>query len=112
MASANNQTGLPIGLVLARMYQGIDLGVFRVVCATPPQHFGVLKKIFLPLMISVQRYAGLFLVVLGRLARGRTKSANLLPEGSEKHLLSLLAFLRALKEACRHSCRAPVEVGL
>ncbi len=40
------------------------------------------------------------------------KSANLLPEGSQKHLLSLLVFLSALKEACGHSCRAPVEVGL
>ncbi len=70
------------------------------------QHFGVLKKIFLPSMIGVQQCAGLFLVVLRRLACGRTKLANLLPEGSQKHLLSLLAFLRALKEAFRHSCRA------
>ncbi len=53
---------------------------------------GSLKGIFLPLMIGVQKYAGLSLVVLGRLARGRTKSANLLPKGSCK-LGSLLAFL-------------------
>ncbi len=39
---------------------------------------------FLPLMIGVQQYAGLSLVVLGRFARGRTKLANLLPEGSCK----------------------------
>jgi hypothetical protein len=63
-------------------------------------------------MIGVQQCADLFLVVLGRLTCGHTKLANLLPEGSQKHLLSLSAFLRALKEACRHSCRAPVEVGL
>jgi hypothetical protein len=63
-------------------------------------------------MIGMQQYAGLFLVVLGRLARGCTKSANILPEGSQKYVLSLSAFLRALKEACRHSCKAPVEVGL
>jgi hypothetical protein len=63
-------------------------------------------------MIGMKQCAGMFLVVLGRLARGRTKLANLLPEGSQKHVLSLLAFLCALKEACRHSCRAPVEVGL
>ncbi len=69
------------------------------------------KKIS-PLMIGVQRCAGLFLVVLGRLARGRTKLVNLLPEGSQKHVLSLSAFLCALKEACWHSCRTPVEVGL
>jgi hypothetical protein len=62
-------------------------------------------------MIGMEQCAGLFLVVLGRLACGRTKSANLLPEGSRK-VLSLLAFLHALKEACRHSCRAPVQVGL
>jgi hypothetical protein len=67
-------------------------------------HFGVLERIFLPLMIGVQQYAGLSLVILGRLARGHTKSAILPPEGSQKHVLSLLAFLRALKEACRHSC--------
>jgi hypothetical protein len=70
------------------------------------------KRIFLPLMISMQRYAGLALVVLGRLARGHTKLANLLQEGSWQKILSLSAFLCALKEACRHSCRAPVEVGL
>ncbi len=75
-------------------------------------HFGVLEKIFLLLMISMQQYAGLSLVVLGRLACGRTKSANLLQEGSWQKILSLLAFLGALKEACRHSCRVPVEVGL
>ncbi len=45
-------------------------------------HFGVLEIFFLPLMISVQQTAGLSLVVLGRLARGRTKLANLLQEGS------------------------------
>jgi hypothetical protein len=71
-----------------------------------------MKRFFLPLMIGVQQCAGLFLVVLGRLARGRTKLAYLLPEGSQKYALSLLAFLRALKEACQHSCRAPVEVVL
>ncbi len=63
-------------------------------------------------MIGVQQYAGLSLVVLGRLARGRTKLANLLQEGSWQKILSLLAFLCALKEACWHSCRAPVEVGI
>ncbi len=52
-------------------------------------------------------------VVLGRLARGRTKLANLLQEGSWLKILSLSAFLCALKDkACRHSCKAPVEVGL
>ncbi len=56
------------------------------------QHFGVLEKIGFPSMIGVQRWAGLFVVVLGRLARGRTEPANLLPEGSHK-LLSLSAFL-------------------
>jgi hypothetical protein len=63
-------------------------------------------------MIGVQQYAGLSLVILGRLARGRTKSANLLQEGSWRKILSLSALLCALKEACRHSCTAPVEVGL
>ncbi len=75
-------------------------------------HFRVLKKSFLPSMISVQQYTGLSLVVLGRLACGRTKLANLLQEGSSRKLLSLLAFWHAFKEACRHSCRAPVEDGL
>ncbi len=73
---------------------------------------GSSKRFFLPSMIGVQQYAGLSLVVLGRLARGRTKLANLLQEGSWRKILSLLAFLCALKEACWHSCRAPVEVGL
>ncbi len=49
-------------------------------------------KEFSPSMIGVQQCAGLFLVVLGRLAHGHTKPANLLTEGSHK-LLSLLAFL-------------------
>ncbi len=56
------------------------------------RHFGVFEKIFSPLMIGVQQCAGLSLVVLGRLAHGYTKLANLLPEGSRK-LGSLLAFL-------------------
>jgi hypothetical protein len=93
VASADNQTGLPIGLALTRAYQGIVLEVFKVVSPTLPQVAGVLKKIFLPLMIGMQQYAGLSLVVLWRLARGRTKLANLLPEGSQRKILSLLAFL-------------------
>ncbi len=59
------------------------------------QHFGVLKKNFLPSTIGVQQCAGLFLVILGRLACGHKKSANLLPEGSQKHVLSQSAFLHA-----------------
>jgi hypothetical protein len=55
-------------------------------------HFGVLEKNFLPLMIGVQQYAGLSFVVFGRLAHGRIKLANLLPEGS-RELGSLLALL-------------------
>ncbi len=53
---------------------------------------GSLKRTFLSLMIGVQWYAGLSLVVLWRLTRSRTKSANLLPEFSRK-LGSLSAFL-------------------
>ncbi len=89
VAYANNQTGLPISLALARTYQGIILGVFRVVGPTPPQVAlqGSWKE-FLPSMIDVQQYAGLSLVVLGRLARGCTKSANLLPEGSCQNSLA------------------------
>jgi hypothetical protein len=75
-------------------------------------HFGVLEKDFLQLMIGVQQYAGLSLVVLGRLAHGRTKLTHLLQEDSWQKILSLLAFLCALKEACWHSCRAPVEFGI
>jgi hypothetical protein len=37
VASADDQTGLPIGSALARTYQGFDLGVFRVMSPTPPQ---------------------------------------------------------------------------
>jgi hypothetical protein len=55
-------------------------------------HFGVLEKIFLPSMIGMQWYAGLSLVVLGRLSCGCTKLAHLLPEGSRK-LGSLSTFL-------------------
>ncbi len=54
---------------------------------------GSSKRFFLPLMIGVQQCAALFLVVLGRLACGRTKSTNLQPEGSWRKLLSLSAFL-------------------
>jgi hypothetical protein len=43
-------------------------------------------------MIGVQRYAVLSLVVLGRLARGRTKLANLPSEGSWK-ILQLVGIL-------------------
>jgi hypothetical protein len=83
MASADNQTGLSNGLVLARWHHGIVLGVIRVTGPTLPQvALHGPQKDFLPLMIGVQQYAGLSLVILGRLARGRTKSANLLPEGS------------------------------
>ncbi len=57
------------------------------------QHFGVFERNFSLSIIGVQGCAGLFLVVLGRLAPGCTKLANLLPEGSQQHLLSLLAFL-------------------
>ncbi len=59
---------------------------------------GSSKRFFLPSVIGVQQCAGLFLVVLGRLARGRTKPANLLPEGSCK-LGSLLAFLSWKQQA-------------
>ncbi len=37
VACTDNQTGLPIGSVLVHAYQGINLGVFRVVGPTPPQ---------------------------------------------------------------------------
>jgi hypothetical protein len=53
---------------------------------------GSSKKIFLPSMIGVQQYTVLSLVVLGRLAHGRTKLANLPSEGSCE-LGSLSAFL-------------------
>jgi hypothetical protein len=93
MASANDQTGLPICLALVRLHHGLALGVFRV---TSPTLLQVAlqgpQKEFLPSIIGVQQCAGLFLVVLGRLARGHTKLANLLPEGSCK-LGSLSAFL-------------------
>ncbi len=47
MASAVNQTGLPIGSVLARSQHGLALGVFRVTSPTLPQvALGVLKKEF------------------------------------------------------------------
>jgi hypothetical protein len=83
MASADDQTGLPIGLALTRSHHGLALEVFRVTSPTPPQvALQGLQQDFLPLMIGVQQYAGLSLVVLGRLASGRTKSANLLQEGS------------------------------
>ncbi len=113
MASADDQTGLPIGSVLVRLHHGLALGVFRVTRPTLPQValWGPQKE-FLPSMIGMQQYTGLSLVVLGRLARGCTKSANLLQEGFWREILSLSAFFCALKEACRHSCRAPVEVGL
>ncbi len=93
VASADNLTGLPVGLALARLHHGIVLGVFRVTRPTPLQVAlrGPWKEFFLS-MISMQQCAGLFLVVLGRLACGRTKPANLLPEDSCK-LLSLSAFL-------------------
>jgi hypothetical protein len=53
---------------------------------------GSLKRIFAIDDQHAVQCAGLFLVVLGRLARGRTKPANLRPEGSCK-LGSLSAFL-------------------
>ncbi len=94
MTSANNQTGLPIGLALVRLHQGIDLGVFGVVGPTLPQvALQGPQKDFLSSIIGVQQYAGLSLVVLGRLAYGRTKSVNLLTESSQRKLLSLLAFM-------------------
>ncbi len=37
MASADDQTGLPIGLALTRLHHGIALDVFRVTGPTPPQ---------------------------------------------------------------------------
>ncbi len=37
MASAIDQTGLPVGSVLACLHHGIVLGVFRVTSPTPPQ---------------------------------------------------------------------------
>jgi hypothetical protein len=37
MASAKDQTGLPIGLALARLHHGLALGVFRVMSPTPPR---------------------------------------------------------------------------
>ena len=37
MASANDQTGLPIGSALTRSHHGLALGVFRVTSPTPPQ---------------------------------------------------------------------------
>ncbi len=60
--------------------------------STTSSTLGSSKRFFFPLMISVQQCVGLFLVVLGGLACGGTKPANLLPEGSCK-LLSLSAFL-------------------
>ncbi len=93
VASADNQTGLPIGLVLVHSHHGLALGVFRVTSPTPPQvAFWRNQKEFLPLMIGMQQYTVSSLVVLGRLARGRTKLANVPSEGSCK-LGSLLAFL-------------------
>ncbi len=59
---------------------------------------GSSKRMFLPSMIDVQKCAGLLLVDLGRLACGRTKPANLLPEGSCK-LGSLSAFLSWKQQA-------------
>ncbi len=99
MASVNNQTGLPVGLALARSHHGIVLGVFRVTGPTLPQValWGPWKDFF-AINDGVQQCAGLFLVVLERLARGRTKPANLLPEGSCK-LLSLPAFLSWKEQA-------------
>jgi hypothetical protein len=37
VASADNQTGLPVGLALGRLHHGIVLEVFRVTTPTPPQ---------------------------------------------------------------------------
>ena len=93
MASANNQTGLPVSSALARLDHGIVLGVFRIMGPTLLQValWGPLKD-FLPSMIGVQQCAGLFLVVLGRLSRGRTEPANLLPQ----------SFVNS--SACWHSC--------
>jgi hypothetical protein len=100
VASADNQTRLTMDLLLESSGSQAQLRC--------EWHFRVLEKIFLLSMIGVQQYAVLSLVVLGRLACGCTKLANLLQEG----ILSLLAFLCAMKEACRHSCIAPVKVGI
>ncbi len=37
MASADDQTGLPIGSALPRLHHGLALGVFRVTSPTPPR---------------------------------------------------------------------------
>ncbi len=62
-------------------------------------------------MIGMQQYAGLSLVVLGRLACGRTKSANLYHKVFEEKSSACRHSCLGKKNssACRHSCQASVE---
>ncbi len=61
-------------------------------------------------MIGVQQYAGSSLGVLGRLARGHTKSANLLPGGLENSLL--VGIFPCLEKKLVGILLSPVEEGL
>ncbi len=104
-----------LGSPLARRSHARTMGLLLESSGSQAQlcrkwHFGVLNKNFSPSMIGVQRYAGLSLVVLWRLACGRTKLANLLPEGSCK-LGSLLASCPENNRplACCCSCWASIE---
>ncbi len=70
--------------------------------------FRILDKNFPPLMIGVQRYAGLSLEVLKRLACSCTKLANLLPEGSWKKTPQLVNVLVELPSRRRGSLKSAI----
>ncbi len=76
-----------IGSALKRLHQRVKGPTQPQVALWGPQ------KNFLPSMIGMQHYTGLSLVVVGKHASGCTILAILLPEGSWRKLLSLLAFL-------------------
>jgi hypothetical protein len=63
-------------------------------------------------MIGMQQYAGLSLGDPWKACLQLHKIRQSPTRRFLTKILSLLAFLCALKEACRHSCRAPVEDGL
>ena len=112
-ASADDRPGLPIGLALARLHHGLALRVFRVTSPTPPRValWGPQKDFF----AINDWHAAIRWLVLGGPWKARSRPQKNCQSPTRRFLtkiLSLLAFLCALKEACRHSCRAPVEVGL
>ncbi len=113
MASADDQTGLPIGSTLARLHHGLALGVFRVTNPTLPRVAlqGSQKDFF----AINDWHAAICWFVLGGPWKARLGPHKIGQSPTRRFLteiLSLSAFLCTMKEACRHSCRAPVEVGL